>query len=979
MLTIIRRTTAYLLAVALVFSLVPPQHVRAEETEVLLPTETAAVTEPVTEPPATEEAVPETLPPIETEPEVTVETLPETETLPPVEMPEILPEGPEIPETQPEEPVATEPQLGETLPPETEPEPTEGQDPDPQEEYVYVEEIPDDFSAPFSQVGGSPFFTLRLPASYDSREAGVVTPVQHQLSWQLCWAFSALAVGESYLISSGQDWTDLSERHLGYFFHGRAVDPLGNAAGDGTYLTDDYLISGNNNKFTTFALANWVGAASEEKYPYSEDPSLRENPSALDDTVHLSNAYWINAQDTDSIKYYIMRNGSVGLSIYYKDSYYNAETAAYYNTAYTATNHAITVIGWDDAYSPDNFAASPDQPGAWLCKNSHGTNFGMDGYFWLSYQDKSISHASATAFVFEFEPADNYDWNYHHDGSCGTATKNLPNGGSIANLYTVSGNSEGFDQKLMAVGFALADADLHYSIQIYRDLTDPADPTSGIPALSQPQEGQTGLCGYYSIPLEEPVTLQHGETFAVVITLHSDQLSYIRYFADRSYQNGTWIRFTSATGPGRSFSGTAAGVWTDLAESEAVARVKAYTVDTSFRSVSRLFFETTDLVLTPGDTFYQEPGKLPENADFCLYSWHSDREEIATVSQEGVVTAVNYGEARIIATTPDGRVSASYLVSVKPKIDGFDLRKFKSDMLTGESFEAEIGLFPGSAEPYYTVTLESSDESVVSVSGMTLQAHAPGTAVITVHAPPYYREYPVTVTRSLLTARVSVDTATYTGSPLKPSVEVLLEDTLLEEGRDYTLTFSNNTLPGTAAVTITGIGDYSGTLRRSFSVILPTTRILSLENSSSGIRVSWEDCPNLSGYYVYRQKNSGSWKKVKTLSGKDSWLDEDASTAGSRYTYKIIPYLKSGKTTYKAEASPTVSLRRLPTPQISGISLSDPGMKISWKKVSGADAYRILRSSPDSPEELAAIVSGGSTLSWTDTSAAERDCNTPTG
>ena len=85
MLNMIRRTTAYLLALVTVFSLIPLQYARAEETE-LLPQETVLLTEPTEETAAMEEVIAETIPP-ETEvpeettqlpePEETVETLPQ--------------------------------------------------------------------------------------------------------------------------------------------------------------------------------------------------------------------------------------------------------------------------------------------------------------------------------------------------------------------------------------------------------------------------------------------------------------------------------------------------------------------------------------------------------------------------------------------------------------------------------------------------------------------------------------------------------------------------------------------------------------------------------------------------------------------------------------------------------------------------------------------------------------------------------------
>ena len=952
MLNLIRRTTAYLLACVMLVSLLPVGYARAAETAETEPEasklsggEEETVEEMISLPSQPEE--PESLESQPEEPE-SPESQPEEPESPESqpeepEVPESQPEEPEIPESQPEEPEVPESQLKEPEIPESQPEEPEVPESQPEEpevpesrpeepaaqetlpeEICYQEEIPDDFVAPFSKGSGMyshSFAQKDLPVSYDSRESGVITPIRNQKSWQLCWAFSAMAVGESYLLSRGQGSMDLSERHLGYFFDGDAVDPLGNADGDGTYLTDHYLNSGNNNKFTTFALANWVGGAEETKYPYDTDPAQIENTSALDDVVHLSNAYWINAGDTDSIKNYIMRNGSVGISIYYQDRFFNQQTAAYYNDAYTATNHAITIVGWDDNYSPDNFVTRPEAAGAWLCKNSHGTDFGEDGYFWVSYQDMSVSNASATAFVFEFESGNHYDWNYHHDGSYGTGTKTLRNGGSIANIYTASGSSDGMDEEIRAVGFAVADADLTYSIQIYRDLADPMDPTSGIPALAQEQTGQTRLCGYYSIPLAEPVTVCSGESFSVVVTLNSRQLSDIRYFADRSYTNGAWVRFVSSAGTGCSFVKGSSGTWTDLASEEAVARIKAYTVQVESRSISQLYFSTTELLMSPGESFFQEPGKLPEDANPCRYRWHSSQEQVAAVAEDGTVTAMSCGDAVITATTPDGRVSASYRVTVKPKLNSVNLRRIKREMAVGEVFDVIVELLPDSAASYYTVEMESSDPSVLSVSGQTLHAHLPGTAVITVWAYPYYREYAVTVVRPLEDAQVIVEPAVYNGSELEPAVTVMLNDAQLTENQHYTLVYTDNILPSAGTVTVTGIGEYSGTIRQNFPIVLPETRIHSLKNESKGIRITWESCSGMTGYYVYRQKNSGSWQKVKTLSGKSSWLDEEASASGAGYTYKIIPYLSAGKKIYQAADSPEATLHRLLTPQISAVKL----------------------------------------------------------
>lgn len=75
-----------------------------------------------------------------------------------------------------------------------------------------------------------------------------------------------------------------------------------------------------------------------------------------------------------------------------------------------------------------------------------------------------------------------------------------------------------------------------------------------------------------------------------------------------------------------------------------------------------------------------------------------------------------------------------------------------------------------------------------------------------------------------------IEDVEYTGSEIKPSVTVTLDGKELVEGKDYTVTYSNNIEVGTATITITGIGEYEGTITKTFSII---------EGDKEGCTIHW--------------------------------------------------------------------------------------------------------------------------------------------
>ena len=145
--------------------------------------------------------------------------------------------------------------------------------------------------------------------------------------------------------------------------------------------------------------------------------------------------------------------------------------------------------------------------------------------------------------------------------------------------------------------------------------------------------------------------------------------------------------------------------------------------------VNDIELNDTSLILTKGNTFLLEATVLPENAIDKTVIWASSNEEVATVSNAGLVEAVGVGTATITATCGD--VTATCEVTVKPAPSSIKLNYNSFTLGEGENFQLEATVLPEDAIDK-TVTWSTSNYNVatVSVTGL-VKANKAGTATIT--------------------------------------------------------------------------------------------------------------------------------------------------------------------------------------------------------------------------------------------------------
>ena len=157
-------------------------------------------------------------------------------------------------------------------------------------------------------------------------------------------------------------------------------------------------------------------------------------------------------------------------------------------------------------------------------------------------------------------------------------------------------------------------------------------------------------------------------------------------------------------------------------------------------------------------------------------------------------------------------------------------------------------------------------------------------------------EIPALSRISISKASVTLSTSTYAydGKAKKPGVTVKLNGKTLKNGTDYTVSYSNNTKVGTAKVTITGKGNYTGSVSKTFSIKNNfkkatvsgiSTKAFTGKNITQSITVKYngKTLKNGTDYTVSYSNNKKIGTATVKIAGKGSY------TGTATKTFKINP------------------------------------------------------------------------------------------
>ena len=158
-----------------------------------------------------------------------------------------------------------------------------------------------------------------------------------------------------------------------------------------------------------------------------------------------------------------------------------------------------------------------------------------------------------------------------------------------------------------------------------------------------------------------------------------------------------------------------------------------------------------------------------------------------------------------------------------------------------------------------------------------------------------------TANNDITKATVSgISTKAFTGKAITQNVTVKVGNTVLKNGTDYTVSYSNNKKVGKATVKITGKGKYGGVITKTFKINPEKQEIQKLTAKSKAFFVDWAQKGSATGYEIQYATNSKftSAKKVTITNNKTDKTTVSKLSANKKYYVRVRSYTTVGGTKY---------------------------------------------------------------------------------
>ena len=371
----------------------------------------------------------------------------------------------------------------------------------------------------------------------------------------------------------------------------------------------------------------------------------------------------------------------------------------------------------------------------------------------------------------------------------------------------------------------------------------------------------------------------------------------------------------------------------------------------------------TSLTLDVGKSYTLTKTVSPSNA-VTSYTWSSSNTSVATVDGNGKVTAKASGTATITVKTSNGKTATckvtvnlpapqitglanttggikiswnkvdgayGYRLYYKPASGGW--KRFKDT--TATSF-TDSGVVPNKTETY---TIRCIDKNGNTISGF----NSTGWSKKYTPAAPTVSKLDITTGGIKLSwnkiagvygYRLYYKPVSGGWKRFKDTTATSFTDSGVVPNKTETYTIRCIDKNGNTISSFNSNG-----WSKKYTPVAPT--ISKLENTSGGIKISWNKIAGVYGYRLYYKTSSGGWKRFKDTTAT-SFTDSGVSPNRTE-TYTIRCIDKNGNTV-SGFYSMGWSKKYTPVaPTITRLSNTSKGVSVTWNKIAGVYGYRLYR------------------------------------
>lgn len=626
------------------------------------------------------------------------------------------------------------------------------------------------------------------PSTYTSKLYNLAP--DDQGSDSSCWAFAFNGACESSLLRQclvPKDQAACNPYNIAYnAFLNNSHDKYGLTSLDKSSTSSYYKNLGGNATLSTICMSTWRALS---------DKSTSAK-SYIANKCHLEQTYNLTYTDENFIskaKSIIYNEGSIIFSVGFNQNYnetdnvinYINNNAAFYTSSNTiAANHEVEVIGWDDNYSTSNFgfgysdSDKPIHPGAWLVRNSWGGTWGDNGYYWLSYYD-SIFSIPYQAVGVKVGLVNDYDNITYDDGTTAQAKTTCT---SIAHVFTSQENTE----SLQAISFLDSINNLTYTLKIYILGNNYIAPDDGIEVYSESGiRNMYNSSGLHTITLSSPIILTKGQTYSVVISANGLD----EYYMASSRYSPYRYRYTESIKPNISYMKYSTnGDWYDTSKAGNNMRIHTFTNTLSSDSALSISGLSSDYVYTGSpiepsltvNNYYTDNG-LNQRQSVYYYNNLNVGKVIGFVEYENNSALISFN---IVQADIHSCSLVSHL-SVSSFTDSPIISFTYNSISLHQGIDYELSYFRYANTKYTIITGINNYKGQKVIASSIIGNKQPQSDFSIVH----------------------VQKSTYRPGLLStPSVTIKSTNgTILKLGKDYKLTYENNSKAGMGTVTAYGL------------------------------------------------------------------------------------------------------------------------------------------------------------------------------